>query len=176
MTRTDSGSEEFVIDNGPSKLDLMLSLFDTDMGKRTVKFHTPQWVHTHDAYEFTVQITSARRRNPAATIWEIEGIVETPKDYKNESVRVSIYYLSDTREGRMRFEEELRTHGIMETPDDAKRARALMIIIQKMVAIVQNHGQIHGHVPEDFYRLFEKAKPINWAKDHKSLADAINNI
>lgn len=169
MTRKD---EEFAIDNGPSKLDLMLSLFDTDMGKRTVKFHTPEWVHTHDAYEFTVQITSARRRNSAATIWEIEGIVETPKDYKNESVRVSIYYLSDTREGRMRFEEELRTHGIMETPDDAKRARSLMIIIQKMVAIAQNHGGL----PEDFYVLFEKAKPVSWAKDHKSLADAIKNI
>ncbi|PIT92122.1 MAG: hypothetical protein COU08_04700 [Candidatus Harrisonbacteria bacterium CG10_big_fil_rev_8_21_14_0_10_42_17] len=115
---------------------------------------------------------SARRRNPAGTIWEIEGIVETPKDYKQESVRVSIYYLSDTREGRMRFEEELRTHGIMETPDDAKRARALMIIIRKMVAIAQNYGGL----PEDFYVLFEKAKPINWAKDHKSLADAINKI
>lgn len=169
MTRK---NEEFAIDNGPSKLDLMLSLFDTDMGKRTVKFHTPEWVHTHDAYELTVQITSARRRNPAATIWEIEGIVETPKDYKNESIRVSIYYLSDTREGRMRFEEKLRTHGIMETPDDAKRARALMIIIQKMVAIAQNHGGL----PEDFYVLFEKAKPVSWAKDHKSLADAIKNI
>lgn len=169
MTRK---NEEFAIDNGPSKLDLMLSLFDTDMGKRTVKFHTPEWVHTHDAYEFTVQITSARRRNPAATIWEIEGIVETPKDYKEESVRVSIYYLSDTREGHMRFEGELRTHGIMETPDDAKRANALMIIIQKMVAIAQNHGGL----PEEFYILFEKAKPINWAKDHKSLTDAIKNI
>ena len=169
MTRK---NEEFAIDNGPSKLDLMLSLFDTDMGNRTLKFHTPEWVQTHDAYEFTVQITSARRRNPAATIWEIEGIVETPKDYKEENVRVSIYYLSDTREGRMRFEEEIRTHGIMETPDDAKRARALMIIIQKMVAIAQNHGGL----PEEFYVLFEKAKPINWAKDHKSLIDAIKNI
>ena len=169
MTRK---NEEFAIDNGPSKLDLMLSLFDTDTGKRMVKFHTPEWVHTHDAYEFTVQITSARRRNPAATIWEIEGIVETPKDYKNESVRVSIYYLSDTREGRVRFEEEFRTHGIMETPDDVKRARALMIIIQKMVAIAQNHGGL----PEDFYVLLEKEKLISWAKDHKSLADAINHI
>ena len=171
MTRK-TEQKEYVIDGGPSKLDLMLSLFDTDMGKRMVKFHTPEWVHTHDAYEFTVQITSARRRNPAATIWEIEGIVETPKDYKQESVRVSIYYLSDTREGRMRFEEELRTHGIMETSDDAKRARALMIIIQKMVAIAQNHGGL----PNDFYVLFEKAKPVSRAKDHKSLADAIKNI
>ena len=170
MTRK---NEEFAIDNGPSKLDLMLSLFDTDMGKRIVKFYQKRDAEgKHGFWIYDVQITSARRRNPAANIWEIEGIVETPKDYKNKSVRVSIYYLSDTRKGRMRFEKKLRTHGIMETPDDAKRARALMIIIQKMVAIAQNHGGL----PEDFYVLFEKAKPINWAKDHKSLADAINKI
>ncbi|MCC6290632.1 hypothetical protein IT398_00990 [Candidatus Nomurabacteria bacterium] len=169
MTRE---NEEFLVDGGPSKLDLMLSLFDTDMGMRTLKFHTPQWVHTHNTYELTVQITSARRRNPAATLWEIEGIVETPRYYKQENVRVSIYYLSDIREGRARFEEGSQTHGIMETPDDASRARALMIIIGRMVAIAQNHGDL----PEEFYEQFEKAKPISWAKDHKSLTEAIKNI
>ncbi|MCR4334137.1 MAG: hypothetical protein NUV47_00155 [Patescibacteria group bacterium] len=161
-------NEEFVINNGPSKIDLMFSLFDTDMGKRMLEFHTPQWVHTHDANDFKVQITSARRRNPAATIWEIEGIT----DAQGGKTRVSIYYLSDTREGRMRFEEELRTHGIMETPDDAKRARALMIIIQKMVAI----AQYHGGLPEEFYVLFEKAKKIKFAEDRDSLTEAVKGI
>lgn len=166
MTRK---NEEFAIDNGPSKLDLMLSLFDTDMGKRIVKFYQKRDAEgKHGFWIYDVQITSARRRNPAANIWEIEGIT----DAQGGKTRVSIYYLSDTREGRMRFEEELRTHGIMETPGDAKRARALMIIIQKMVAIAQNHGGL----PEEFYVLFEKAKPINWAEDHKSLTDAIKNI
>mgnify|MGYP003392740632 FL=1 len=166
MTRK---NEEFGIDNGPSKLDLMLSLFDTDMGKRIVKFYQKRDAEgKHGFWIYDVQITSARRRNPAANIWEIEGIT----DAEGGKTRVSIYYLSDTREGRMKFEEDLRTHGIMETPDDAKRARALMIIIQKMVAIAQNYGGL----PEEFYVLFEKAKPINWAKDHKSLAEAINNI
>lgn len=169
MTQQD---KEFVIDGGPSKLDLMLSLFDTDMGARLVKFHTPEWVGTHDAYELEIHIHSARRRNAAANIWEIEGFVESPKDYKNETVRVSIYYLSDTREGTIRFEEELRTKGIMESPDDKKRAKALMIIIQRMVAITQNHSGL----PEEFYQLFEKAKLINWAEDRKSLAEAIKNI
>lgn len=164
MTRK---NEEFAIDNGPSKLDLMLSLFDTDMGARTVSFLTAKG-ENQPGFSYDVQIISARRRHPTATIWDIEGITETQGGKK----RVSIYYLSDTREGRMRIENELRTHGIMETPDDAKRARALMIIIQKMVAIAQNHGGL----PEEFYVLFEKAKPINWAKDHKSLADAINHI
>ena len=166
MTRK---NEEFAIDNGPSKLDLMLSLFDTDMGKRIVKFYQKRDAEgKHGFYIYDVQITSARRRNPAANIWEIEGIT----DAQGGKTRVSVYYLSDTREGTLRFEEELRTHGIMETPDDAKTARALMIIIQKMVAIAQNHGGL----PEEFYVLFEKAKPINWAKDHKSLPDAINHI
>ena len=166
MTRK---NEESGIHNGPPKLDLMRSLTDTDMGKRIVKFYQKRDAEgKHGFWIYDVQITSARRRNPAANIWEIEGIT----DAEGGKTRVSIYYLSDTREGRMKFEEDLRTHGIMETPDDAKRARALMIIIQKMVAIAQNYGGL----PEEFYVLFEKAKPINWAKDHKSLAEAINNI
>jgi hypothetical protein len=168
MTRK---NKEFGIDNGPSKFDLMLSLFDTDKGARTVSFLTAKG-ENQPGFSYDVQIISARRRHPTATIWEIEGITET----RDGKTRVSIYYLSDTREGRMRFEEELRTHGIMETPDDAKRARALMIIIQKMVAIAQNHGQIHGHLPEDFYVLFEKAKRIKFAKDRDSLTEAINEI
>jgi hypothetical protein len=168
MTRK---NEEFGIANGPSKLDFMLSLFDTDKRARTVSFLTAKG-ENQPGFSYDVQIISARRRNPTATAWEIEGITET----QGGKTQVSIYYLSDMREGRMRFEEELQTHGIMETPDDARRARALMIIIQKMVAIAQNHGQIHGHLPEDFYGLFEKAKPVSWAKDHKSLADAINKI
>ena len=144
------------------------------MAKRMVKFHTPEWVHAHDAYELCVRIVSARRRNAAATIWEIEGVVETPKDYKEENVPVFIYYLSDTREGRLRFEKEPRTHGIMETPDDSKRARALMIVIEKMVATYQNSHP--GDLNEVIFKLFEKAKTVNFTEDHKSLAEAIKNI
>ena len=91
MTRK---NEEFAINNGPPKLNLMLSLFDTDMGK-----------------------------------------------------------------GK-------------ETPDDAKRARALMFIIHKMVAIGQNHGGL----PDEFYVLFDKAKRIKFADDGDSLTKAVNNI
>ena len=166
--------KEFVIDNGPSKLDLMLSLFDTDMGARTVKFHTPEWVHTHDAHAFSVKIDSVRRRVLAANIWDIEGIVDTPKDYKGESVRVSLYYNSDTREGQMRFEDELLTQGVMETPSGSKRARALMSVIHKMIAMYQNSH--HGNLNEDIFKLFEKAKAVSFADDRKALAEAIKNI
>lgn len=161
---------EFGIDRGPSKLDLMLSLFDTDMGKRTVTFHTPEWIPNLDAYEFTVQIVSARRRNSAATIWEIEGIIEL----QGEKKRVSICYLSDTSEGRMRIEDNFQTKGIMETPDGNRKARALMIVIQKMMARYQNRHS--GDLDEDIFKLFEKAKVVNWAEDHESLVRAIENV
>lgn len=170
MTRK---NEEFAIVNGPSKLDLMLSLFDNDMGERTVQFSVgsnPTTGPKGKTNQVEVRISTVQKVLTNSTnIWNLSGFTT---DEHGELKRVSIYYMSDRREGVMRFEEELRTHGIMETPDDAKRARALMIIIQKMVAIAQNHGGL----PEDFYALFEKAKPINWAKDHKSLADAIKSI
>ena len=166
--------ETHLVDGGPSKLDLMLALFDTELGERTVEFHTPDYIHTHDAYDITVKIISARRRHPTATIWEIEGIVVEPKDYKNESVRVSIRYLSDTRKGEMRFEEELRTPGIMEESKDSKKARALMIVIQKMIALYQNTHR--GKPCEGIFKLFETAKRVSYAKDSDSLTEAINEI
>jgi hypothetical protein len=173
MTRTDAGDREFVIDSGPSKLDLMLSLFDNDMGERTVGFRVgsnPTIGPKGKTRWAEVRISRAQRvLTNNTSIWELSGFTT---DERGEIKQVSIYYLSDRREGMMRFEDGLRTHGIMETPDDARRARALMVIIQKMVAIAQNHGGL----PEDFYVLFEKAKPVSWANDHKSLADAINQI
>ncbi len=164
---------ESEIIQGPSKMDLMLSLFDTDLALREVAFTTGEKNSSGTVFHgptYRIQITSARRRNPAANTWEIEGIT----DAQGGKMRVSIYYLSDTREGRMRFKEKLRTHGIMETPDDAKRARALMIVIEKMIVKYQNSHR--GNLDEGIFKLYEKAKPIHWAKDHKSLAEAINNI
>ena len=166
MTRK---NEEFAIDNGPSKLELMLSLFDTDMGARNVSFLMAKG-ENQPGFSYDVQIVSARRRHPSAKIWDIEGITQTQGGKK----RVSIYYLSDTREGRMRIEEELRTQGIMETPNDSKRARALMIVIHKMIAMYQNSHR--GNLNEEIFKLFEKAKTVSFAEDHESLAEAINNI
>jgi hypothetical protein len=162
---------ELAIDNGPSKLDLMLSLFDTDMGPRVLKFYKARDEgRQHGLWIFDVQIVSARRRNPAANIWEIEGIT----DANDGEDRVSIYYTSDTRKGRMRFEEELRTHGILETSDDSKRSRALMIVIEKIIATYQNSHR--GNLDEEVFKLYEKAKRIKFAKDHDSLTEAIKNI
>lgn len=162
---------EFAIDQGPSKHDLMLSLFDTEMGARIVKFRQARDERgQHGFWIYDVQILSARRRNPGATIWEIEGITNA----RGGKDRVSIYYLSDTRKGRMRFEDELRTHGIMETPDDSRRAKALMIVIHKMIARYQNSHS--GNLDEEIFKLFEKAKRVHYAEDHKSLTEAIENI
>ncbi|MEK7114854.1 MAG: hypothetical protein AAB847_00630 [Patescibacteria group bacterium] len=168
MARQDT---EFTIDQGPSKHDLMLSLFDTEMGARIVKFrraHDEEGEHGFWIYD--VQIVSARRRDPGATIWEIEGITNA----QGERMRVSIYYLSDTREGRMKFEEKLRTHSIMETPDDVKRAKALMIVVQKMIAMYQNSHS--GNLDDNIFKLFEKAKRVHYAEDRDSLNEAIKNI
>ncbi|OGM94220.1 hypothetical protein A2524_00935 [Candidatus Wolfebacteria bacterium RIFOXYD12_FULL_48_21] len=74
----------------------------------------------------------------------------------------------------MRFEDELRTHGVMETPSDSKRARALMLVIHKMIAMYQNSH--HGNLNEDIFKLFEKAKMVSFADDREALAEAIDNI
>ncbi|MBI5254225.1 hypothetical protein HY932_00350 [Candidatus Falkowbacteria bacterium] len=165
--------EEYVIDQGPSKLDLMLALFDADMGARTVTFHTPQWVYTHATCELGVKIVSARRRNPAATIWEIEGVVDTPRNNKGESVRVSIYYLSDTRKGRMRFEEQLRTDSMF-APQAAKKAGALMAILHKMIAMYQNEHA--GNLHEPIFVLFNRAKGVYLAESDAALDREIQGL
>ncbi len=161
-------AEEFAIDQGPSKLDLMLSLFDTEMGVRTVSFRLAEGTWAGNWYD--VQIISARRRHPSAKIWDIEGIAGT----QGGKERVSIYYRSDTRDGRMRIEDELRTHGIMETPDDAKRAKALMLIAGKMITRYRDSHS--DNLDEEMFKLFEKAKRVSWAEDKKSLDEAIANI
>ncbi|MFY9492953.1 MAG: hypothetical protein WAP55_00490 [Minisyncoccia bacterium] len=166
MARQDA---EFVIDQGPSKLDLMLSLFDTDMGARTVSFLTTKG-ENQPGFSYDVQIISARRRHPSAKIWDIEGITETQGGKK----RVSIYYLSDTREGRMRIEEKFRTEGIMETPSDARKANALLEIIFRMI---NRYRESHpGNLDEEIFKLFEKAKRVHYAENRDSLDEAIKNI
>ena len=163
---------EYAIDQGPSKLDLMLSLFDTEMGARIVRFHLVSEIGGEDqpGFRYDIQIISAKRRHSNANIWDIEGITETHGGRK----RVSIYYLSDTREGRMRIEDELRTHGIMETPSDARKAGALMIVIQKMIAMYQNSHR--DNLDNEIFKLFEKAKRVHRAKEHEALTEAIKDI
>jgi len=164
-------NQEYGIVQGPSKLDLMLSLFDTDMGLREVTFVTGDRNSGGTLFKgasFNVQFMSARSRHPTATIWELEGLVNVGGEQK----RVSIYYLSDTREGRMRIEDELRTHDILTGPNEGRRAGALMNIIHRMVVICQNHGGL----PDEFYKLFEKAKKVKWADSNKSLTEAIEEI
>jgi len=158
--------EKLEIIQGPSKLDLMLSLFDTDMGIRIVQFQ----IKDLQTGWLDVQVISARRRHPSAKIWDIEGFIET----RNDTKRVSIYYLSDTREGYVRFEESIRTRGIMDAPDEAKRATALIAIIEKIITTYQS---IHaGNLKEDIFKLFEKAKRVHYANDRDSLSAAIKDI
>lgn len=160
--------KEIAINKGPSKLDLMLSLFDTDMGKRIVKFYQKRYGGgQHGFWIYDVQIISARRRNPGATIWEIEGIT----DAQGEETRVSIYYLSDTREGTMWFENKLETLAVWETPDDTKKMNALMEVIFKMI---HRYRESHPRsLDKEIFRLFEKAKRIHYAENRDSLDEVI---
>lgn len=178
MARQNANAEEFAINQGPSKLDLMLALFDTDMGTRTVRFQfqlvelvkgaRAEWAEWYD-----VQIISARRRHPSATVWDIEGTTEIQGGEK----RISIYYLSDTRKGRMAIEGELRTHDVMEMPSDAQKARALTSVIEKMIARYQDsHRGNLGGLDEEIFKLFEKAKRLMRAKNQESLDEAVKDI
>lgn len=172
-------NEKYEIDKGPSKLDIMLALFDTYMGVRTLQFLIGS-VYKTDPTRKTewlgIQIISARRHNATATIWEIEGIVNLPNNRK----RVSIYYLSDMREGFMRFEDELHTAAWWERPakrtpyNDARRAGALMKILERMFKIARDrYGDSMGG---DFFALMEKAKLVHRAEDSDALNAAIENI
>ncbi|MEK7659638.1 MAG: hypothetical protein AAB343_00345 [Patescibacteria group bacterium] len=160
---------EFAIVQGPSKLDLMLSLFDTNMGVRTVSFLTAKG-ENQPGFSYNVHIISVRRGHPSAKIWEIEGLTET----QNGKKRVLIYYLSDTREGHMRIEENLRTKGIIETPNNSRKAGALLEIIFRMI---NRYRESHsGNLDEEIFNFFEKAKRVYYAKDRYFLTRAIKNI
>lgn len=157
--------EMIEIDDGPGKHEIELSLFDTAMGVRIVQFRNAE-----TRLRYHVAITSVVRRHPAGILWDIGGLALTPAEKK----RVSLTYRSDERTGMMRFEKEVGVQGILETPNDSKRVRALMIVIFKMVAEYQNYNV--GHLSEKFFKLFEKAKRVDFAKDSRALAEAIEDI
>jgi len=55
-----------------------------------------------------------------------------------------------------------------------RKAAALMIVIQKMIARYQN--QHAGNTDEGMFRLFEKAKVIKWAENDAQLQAAIAGL
>ena len=166
---------EFAIDQGPSKLDLMLALFDTDLGERIVRFQIVSIYKVDPARKtnwLEVRVISARRRHPSAKIWDITGITES----RGRKEQVSIYYLGDTREGRLRFEGVLVRVSVWKTPkaDETLRANGLWLAIEKL--ITQYRKSDDGNLDEEMFRLFEKAKAVDRAEDLKSQNAAIENL
>ena len=160
----------FDLDNGPSKFDIMLSHYDTNMGIRKVSFR-----NADTGKSIEVAITTATRCDSSATIWSLVGVVATHEGIK----RVIIYYLSDTRSGRMRFEKKLFTSGVFVPSEAKKKAGALMEIIFRMVAEYQKYKV--GHLSDKFFKLFEKAKRVHYSSDDSrengvSLDEAIADI
>lgn len=167
-------NQQLVIDNGPSKLDLMLSLFDTKMGVRTAEFHTPERIVNKDEYDFKVLIVSVRRLTHDANHWEIEGYIKDSNMKGALATQVLIHYLSDTREGVMRLGTNPQDDGPIGTPADAKKARAFMEIIFRMIHRYQKHNA--GFLDNGIFELFERAKRISYAEDSKHLDEAIKDI
>ncbi len=62
----------------------------------------------------------------------------------------------------------------MEISGNDRKARALMIVIEKMIARYQNSHT--GNLDEEIFKLYEKAKRVCWAKKDNSLTEAIKNI
>jgi len=160
-------SSEFDVDRGPSKFVMMLAVLDTDMGERTVRFRV---VYLGRDFWYDTQIVSAKRQDGKAELWDLRGFVITQDGRKP----VSIFYNSTLRAGRMRLEDEASTHGVMETPDIARKSQAFMRIMERMISRYRNrHG---GNLDQGILQLFEKAKRVHFAEDHKSLNEAIADL
>jgi len=140
---------------GPSKLDLILSLFDTGMGMRTVKFHINGLIKDVSQF-YDVQVISARRQDSGATFWKIEGVIEV----QNNKERVLIEYSSIFREGKVRIVGSSQAHS------DADKATTLMEIMYRIIGMYRDsHG---GVLNEEIFKLFEEAKQVHWEKTHVS--------
>ena len=168
--------EMLVIGHGPSKLDLMLSLFDTDMGVRAVRFQVAKYdcdFNLNRAEWLDVRIISARRRHPSAKFWALEGIVQTHSGEK----RVSIYYTTDTRKGFVYFEKKLLTSDPWETAETVSDARKRKALIEIIFRMINRYRESHpGNLDNEMFRLFEKAKRVDYAENENLLTEAIKNI
>ena len=88
-----------LIDNGPNKLDLMLSLWDTEVAMREVNFALSIWHGSEEVGLFflQVQITSIRRDDDAATLFTFEGTC----NYSHVAAKASGQYSVKTRKGTL---------------------------------------------------------------------------
>lgn len=150
--------DKLEIDHGPSKLELMLSLFDTSRGPLVVTFHTT------DGGSHKMWITSAKQTSYDAKQWLLEGTMY------DSGETVAICYSSDTCKGYLQF-----LPGKVSHLPDSQKATALMVIIHRMIAAYQNYHR-GGHLDQSIFTLFEKAKRVESAKDRESFLEAIKDI
>jgi hypothetical protein len=59
------------------------------------------------------------------------------------------------------------------TPE-RKRARALMIVVEKMIVRYQN--QHAGNLDEEMFKLFETAKKVKFAETERDIQNAIADL
>ena len=89
----------FTVNAGPSKLDLMLALFDSTCDKpRPVTFTVAAWPENAKPSEktqpVTVHINSVQREDGSGESWNIDGRIEG-----GPSTSCSIYYSTRSRTG-----------------------------------------------------------------------------
>lgn len=105
-----TSTRDFSIVSGPSKWDLMMALFDRKDGNcRKVQF----CVNTPFPIKIEVQVDSVQALNALGEFWNIEGIstkVEDHTDLRRNNrfmprspLRVFIYFMTDIRNGHIRF-------------------------------------------------------------------------
>jgi len=87
----------YSIQNGPSKFDLMLSLFDgTSTNPRLVEFHVVR-EHSVSILVFSVLLVGVQREDGSGESWLFTG--------HHDGKRVKGYFSTKTRRGRVEIQE-----------------------------------------------------------------------
>ncbi len=161
---------EYEVFRGPSWANLMLAVFDTQLGVRPVEFGIVRALERGLPDEVVVHLDCAKRLNSEADEWLLTGtLTDQPS-----SQPVSILYFSRTQYGRMTVTENQEAFDFARAVRSSRKERALMILIQKMAARYQN--QHRGNLDEDMFKLFEIAKSVHLAEGSPSLSRAIASI
>ncbi len=156
----------YTVINGPSKLTLMLALFDIEMGVREPIFVTQDSQITK---KFRVTISTVTRLRQGDW-WILLGTAVNDDDV----CEVKIVYDSDTRHGYLTIMEKGSLFVKDTTPDDNRRARVLMTLIHRIITRYQDRHD--GNLDNEIFRQYEFAKRVRDAETEEALTRAIEEL
>ena len=97
-------TQEFIINGGPSKLDLMLALFDGDCSHRRLIKLSLVPMHSSNPciqeHEFILNIVE--RKDGSGERWMLSGVCTSPAGSKNR--HMSAYYCTSDRHGMFKLD------------------------------------------------------------------------